>query len=91
MSIHRSLRGVDTLKGDRSVLTRIERIQTLKKEGRFDVEEGSPWNLPKVRTKFKSTSVKKAKAAAAGGKDAKDAKPAKEAKEAKPAKGAKGK
>lgn len=80
MSIHRSLRGVDTLKGDRSVLTRIERIQSLQKDGRFDAASQSPWNLPKVRTKFKVATAKKAKAAAAA-----------EKKEAKPAKGAKGK
>ena len=62
MSIHPSLRGVDTLKGERSVLTRIERLQVLKKEGRIDTKEGSPWGLPKVRTKFKVVSTKKAKA-----------------------------
>ena len=80
MSIHRSLRGVDTLKGERSVLTRIERITVLKKEGRFDTSEGSPWNLPKVRTKFKSTAGKKAKAEAKAAKEAKAEKGAKEAK-----------
>ena len=62
MSIHPSLRGVDTLSGERSVLTRIERIQELTKDGRFSEEEGSAWGLPKVRTKFKVVSGKKAKA-----------------------------
>ena len=58
MSIHSSLHGADSLIGERSVLTRIERIEKLKKEGRFDPEEDSPLGLPKVRTKFR---VKKKK------------------------------
>lgn len=87
MSIHRSLRGIDTLKGERSVLTRIERIQSLQKDGRFDAGSASPWNLPKVRTKFKVTSGKKAKAvAAAATKETKEAKPAKTPKPAPKAK-----
>ena len=61
MSIHPSLRGADTLTGERSVLTRIERINALKKDGRF--EEGqSAHGLPKVRTKFKVAGAKKKKA-----------------------------
>jgi len=63
MSIHSSLRGADTLAGERSVLTRMERLQKLAKEGKVDLEEGSVWGLPKVRTKFKVVSGKKAKAA----------------------------
>ena len=65
MSIHRSLRGVDTLVGERSVLTRVERIQRLAKEGKFDIESDSVLGLPKVRTKFRVTSGKKAEALAA--------------------------
>jgi small basic protein (TIGR04137 family) len=61
MSIHSSLRGVDTLKGERSVLTRVERIQKLRKEGRFDPENASVHGLPKVRTKFKVIVAKKVK------------------------------
>lgn len=58
MSIHSSLKGVDTLRGERSVFSRIERIAALKKEGRF--EEGqSVYGLPKVRTKFKVVAKKK--------------------------------
>ena len=57
MSIHPSLRGVDTLSGDRSVFKRIERIQKLVKDGKMSVDD-SPFGLPKVRTVFK---VKKAK------------------------------
>jgi len=53
MSIHRSLHGVNTLVGERSVLTRTERLERLKKEGRFDPETDSPQGLPKVRTKFR--------------------------------------
>ena len=59
MSIHSSLRGVNTLVGQRSVLTRTERLERLKKEGRFDPETDSPQGLPKVRTKFRLKSKKK--------------------------------
>jgi small basic protein (TIGR04137 family) len=61
MSIHPSLRGADTLKGERSVLTRVERIQKLKKEGRFSDDQVSVYGLPKVRTKFKVAGAKKKK------------------------------
>ena len=69
MSIHPSLKGVDTLRGERSVLTRVERIQKLKTDGRFDEESNSAWGLPKVRTKFKVVSGKQRKAAEAAAKD----------------------
>jgi small basic protein (TIGR04137 family) len=65
MSIHSSLRGVNTLAGQRSVLSRFERIQKLAKDGKFDLEKSSPYGLPKVRTKFKIAGAKK-KAAAEG-------------------------
>lgn len=52
MSIHPSLRGVNTLVGDRSVFRRIERLQKLMHDGKLS-EEDSPYGLPKVRTKFK--------------------------------------
>ncbi|QDU66685.1 small basic protein [Engelhardtia mirabilis] len=64
MSIHRSLRGVDTLKGERSVLTRFERIQKMIADGRLDPAGDSSFGLPKMRTKFKIVSGKKAKALA---------------------------
>jgi small basic protein (TIGR04137 family) len=64
MSIHRSLRGVDTLKGERSVLTRFERVHKLIADGKLDAESGSAYGLPKVRTKYKIVSGKKAKALA---------------------------
>ena len=59
MSIHSSLRGVDNLVGQRSVLTRVERIQKLAEAGKFDQEKDSPYGLPKVRTKFKVSGGKK--------------------------------
>ena len=52
MSIHSSLRGVDTLKGERSVFTRQERLAILKKAGKFDDKTGSVYGLQKVRTRF---------------------------------------
>ena len=64
MSIHPSLKGVDTLRGERSVLTRVERVHKLAKDKKLDLDEGSALGLPKVRTKFKVVSAKKAKAAA---------------------------
>ncbi len=61
MSIHSSLKGVDTLRGERSVLTRIERIQKLAKDKKLNPEDASAWGLPKVRTKFKILGTKKKK------------------------------
>lgn len=61
MSIHSSLRGADSLKGERSVLKRMERILQLKREKKFDVENDSVYGLPKVRTKFKVAGKKKKK------------------------------
>jgi small basic protein (TIGR04137 family) len=63
MSIHPTLRGVDTLKGERSVLTRQERITSLKKVGKFEEAKRSVYGLPKVRTKFKVAGAKKKAAA----------------------------
>lgn len=62
MSIHSSLRGADSLVGERSVLTRVERIQQLITEEKFDESANSVFGLPKVRTKFKISAGKKAKA-----------------------------
>jgi len=59
MTIHPSLRGVDTLVGQRSVLSRIERLQKLAKDGKFDEQNDSVYGLPKVRTKFKVAGAKK--------------------------------
>lgn len=79
MSIHPSLRGINTLVGERSVLSRQERIQQLQKQGKFDAEKRSVYGLPKVRTKFKVAGAKKAP---------KEAKPAEGAAGATPAAGA---
>jgi len=84
MTIHTSLRGVNTLKGERSVLTRQERITKLSKDGKFNADSSAVWGLPKVRTKFKVAGAKKAKAAAAEGEAAAPAAaPAKDAPAAK--------
>lgn len=78
MSIHPSLRGINTLVGERSVFTRRERIEKLMRDGKLNAE-ASAYGLPKVRTVFKLKSkrvVKEAAAAApkAGAKEvAKDA------------------
>ena len=61
MSIHPSLRGANTLQGERSVLTRFERVQKMVETGKLDPEKDSPYGLPKMRTKFKVVSGKKAK------------------------------
>ena len=63
MTIHTTLRGADALVGERSVLSRAERIQKLSKDGKLDPAKGSAWGLPKVRTKFKVAGKKKAPAA----------------------------
>ncbi|MBL6755872.1 MAG: small basic protein [Planctomycetes bacterium] len=60
MSIHPSLRGVNTLVGERSVFTRKERLLKLMEEGRVS-DNDSAYGLPKVRTKFKIKSTKKKK------------------------------
>lgn len=59
MSIHSSLRGADTLKGERSVFSRVERLAILKKEGKFDDKSDSVYGLLKVRTRFKVAGAKK--------------------------------
>lgn len=60
MSIHPSLRGVNTLIGERSVFTRKERLLKLMEDGRME-QGDSPYGLPKVRTKFKLKAKKKKK------------------------------
>ena len=59
MSIHSSLHGADSLIGERSVLTRLERIEKLQQDERFDPDSESPFGLPKVRTKFRVKKKKK--------------------------------
>lgn len=48
MSVHKSLALKGRLKRHRNVLTRTERIEALRKDGKWD-EERSIFNLPKVR------------------------------------------
>lgn len=60
MSIHKSLKLKNTLTGQRSVLTRWERIVKLQEEDRWR-EGDSVLGLPKVRTKFKVRSRKSIK------------------------------
>ncbi|MBI3098308.1 MAG: small basic protein [Planctomycetes bacterium] len=63
MSVHKSLALKGRLKRHRNVLTRSERIDTLRKEGRWD-DERSIFNLPKVRNIMARAKAKpKAKAA----------------------------
>ena len=60
MSIHKSLRLKNTLVRQRSVLSRWERIEKLKESERWS-DGDSVLGLPKVRTKFKVRTRKKAK------------------------------
>lgn len=58
MSIHSSLKLKNTLARSRNVFRRIERLLILEKEGRRE-DSDSVFNLPKVRTRFKSLKRKK--------------------------------
>ena len=97
MSIHKSLATAGNLRRHRNVLTRSERLEAMKKEGRWKEGE-SIFNLPKMRN-IMAKAKKKEKAAdaaavpAAGAAPApgaaKGAAPAKDAKGAAPAKDAK--
>ncbi len=58
MSIHPSLKGLNTLVGERSVFTRKERLEKLMKDGKVS-QDDSVYGLPKVRTKFKVKAKKK--------------------------------
>ena len=58
MSIHPSLRGFDTLVGQRSVYSRVERLQKLIREGKM-TEDDSVYGLPKVRTQYRVKTKKK--------------------------------
>ena len=49
MSIHKSLKTKGRLVRQRNVLSRIERLEKLKRESRW-TEEDSPFSLPKVKT-----------------------------------------
>lgn len=67
MSIHKSLKLSNSLQGQRSVLTRWERIEKLAEQELWR-DGDSVLGLPKVRTKFKvrsRKSIKKEEAEAA--------------------------
>ena len=61
MSIHPSLRGANSLLGDRSVYSRMERLAKLQHDGKWK-EGDTPYGLPKVRTAVKAKKRKKAAA-----------------------------
>jgi small basic protein (TIGR04137 family) len=92
MSIHRSLATAGKLKRHRNVLTRAERLEILKKDGRWKEGQGI-FGLPKVRNilakaKKKKEETAEAAAAPAAGAPAAAAAPAAGAKAAAPAKAA---
>jgi small basic protein (TIGR04137 family) len=63
MSIHKSLVPASKLRRHRNVLTRGERLELLKKDGRWD-EEKSIFGLSKVRNIMTKAKPKKKEAAA---------------------------
>jgi small basic protein (TIGR04137 family) len=67
MSIHRSLATRGALARTRNVLTRIERLQSLKAAGKWSEEESSIFGIPKVRTHVKVAKKKAVKKEAAEG------------------------
>jgi small basic protein (TIGR04137 family) len=83
MSIHKSLKQKSTMTGTRSVLSRWERMNTLKEQGRWK-DGDKVTGLPKVRTKWRVRKKKKdaAPAAPAAGAKAAAAAPAAGAKAA---------
>lgn len=60
MSTHKSLKLGNNLVGRRSVLTRIERLNTLQERGKWS-EGDSVFGLPMTRTEFKVRKGKKKK------------------------------
>lgn len=59
MSLHKSLVSGNKMARARSVLSRAERIEKLKEEGRFIEGESPVFGLPKVRTIQKVKKKKK--------------------------------
>ena len=51
MSLDRSLRTASGLEHHRSVLSRAEKIQRLREQGKFDMEKDNPLRLPKVNNR----------------------------------------
>lgn len=75
MTMHKSLKSRSQMVGQRSVLTRWERIGKLREAGLFH-DGDRVLGLPKVRTKFKVRARKAAATAVAGAAPAADAKAA---------------
>jgi len=63
MTMDRTLKIHGGLLGQRSVLSRAERIQRLIEEGKFDPEGDSPLGLPKTRVRHSKVGTKSKKAA----------------------------
>ena len=84
MSIHKSLATKGTLVRSRNVLTRYERILQLRKSGKWNDADGSPYGLPKVRVlkAKKRVKDKKEKEEAEGEVGATPAAPSEEKKKA---------
>ena len=61
MSIHRSLVSKSGLGRSRNVLTRYERILEMRKLGKWDEEDESPYGLPKVKVMKIKKRIKKKK------------------------------
>jgi small basic protein (TIGR04137 family) len=59
MSLHKSLKLRNLLQRRRNVLTRHERLERLKSQGRLDPEQDSVFGLPKV--KVQATVIRKTK------------------------------
>jgi small basic protein (TIGR04137 family) len=64
MSLDKSLKSTGALARHRNVLTRAERIEKLREEGRWDDESG-PIGLPKVAHRKSTAGAKEKKAAKA--------------------------
>ncbi|MCB9890306.1 MAG: small basic protein [Planctomycetes bacterium] len=61
MSLHRSLKYSAAGAKLRNVFKRVERLQILRENERWDPGSDSVYGLPKVRTRFKAVSRKKKK------------------------------
>jgi small basic protein (TIGR04137 family) len=51
VSLHKSLVSRSKLRRNRNVLTRAERIESLRRDGKFSGEKDSVFGLPKVRVR----------------------------------------
>jgi len=58
MSLDNSLKMNNKLARHRNVLTRTEKIERLRKEGKFDMQKDNPLKLPKVGNRKIATAKK---------------------------------